>query len=478
MSVATKPDVGAYALDAEQFLRMSMDLCSVTSADGYFLWLNASWSRTLGWSEAELRSRPLMEFVHPDDRASTAALLAHSQPGEAVEQFRNRYSCKSGAWRWLEWNAIKRADGTWYCITRDVTESQASATELRRREELLRMASEVSRTGHWLIDLPRDRVIWSDQVYRIHGRDPKNYTPDLNKGIEAYHPDDREHVQECVQRAIEHRTPFEFECRLMRPDGTERLVQSIGRPDVDPATDEVTGVFGVFRDITDDDRSRRYQELEQFAYVAAHDLRQPAGTVQSFVTLLLKSVDEPTEQQQLFARYIQQAASRLTQLITDLKSYAESGARVDLAPVNCQEVVDAVLVDTRPLVEVDGGEVRVEDLPDVVANDALLRQVFQNLLTNAARFRSADRPLRVHIYAKACDDRVGIFVEDNGMGFDNAHAKYIFEPFRRLNTRREGSGIGLSIARRMIHQCGGELWTRGEEGVGALFWVDLPLARD
>ncbi len=237
----------------ERFAEYAADMLCVADTDGYFVWLNPAWEM-LGWTLEELMSRPYLEFVHPDDQPNTdaeASSLATNRP--LTLQFVNRYRRADDTYCWLEWSSFRAEDGYIYAVARDVSARIEQQLRQERLVRQLRQAEKLTRTGNWYVDLASEHVEWSPEVYRIHGR-PQSYTPTLADGIEAYHPDDRARVQECVERGIIEGSPWTFELRIVRPNGAIRQVRSIGEPEYDP-DGNVIGLFGVFCDITDDQRA-------------------------------------------------------------------------------------------------------------------------------------------------------------------------------------------------------------------------------
>lgn len=463
--------------DLAPFFALSQDLMAVANTER-FLWLSPRWSELLGWTDEELSSGPFLQFVHPDDAAATVEAAAELNRGKLVVQFQNRYRCRDGQYRWLEWNASPR-DGRLYCVARDVTERVRVEERLRHRAELVALAEDIFHTGHWYIDLVDDDVFWSPEIYRIHGRDPATFSPSLADGIDAYHPEDRNRVTELVNRAIDQQVAFEFELRIVRPTGEVRRVHSVGRPHHD-RTGAMIGILGVFQDITDDPRVRRVEQLEQFAYVAGHDLRSPIRTIRNIITILEEDYELPwdDEGQALWGR-MSGAIDRLDRLVKDLASYTRAGIVPTPSKVSTQQVLAWVLNELGPRFEAASGSVDVaDDLPLVRAEGSRLGQVVLNLLDNALQYSGA-RPPRVSVgwEADPGGKTVTLSFRDQGIGFDPSDAERIFEPFRRLGLADpQRTGIGLAIVRQLVEGMGGQVWATGRPGEGATFFVRLDRA--
>lgn len=457
----------------ELFAHQTPDLLCTASLEGQFTWLNDRLSEVLGVPKEDLLDKPFLSFVHPDDLPATLDELSALAEGKKVFEFTNRYRTGDGGWVWLQWNS-RVEDGVIYAIARDVTDREEAQAANQRRIVLLEQAERLMGLGHWFVDLVNDSVTWSTEVFRIHGLDPAHHTPTLAHGIDAYHPDDCQMVGDVVARAIEDQEPFEFEARIVRPGGEIRWVHSIGEPQIDPLTRATTGIFGAFRDITDDSRCRRARELEQFAHVASHDLKEPARTVRAYMELLGEEV-VPTlaSPMDTWWTYVRDAAERMEELIDSLHDYAQAGHAVTLEPVALGPLVQGITQDLSQLItDADGTVIVVRELPTVFGDGPRLRQVFQNLIANALKFRG-DSPPEIEISAQADGEDWVIRCADNGRGFSPADAARVFEPFHRLGRDVAGTGMGLAVVQRVVTECGGTTWATGELGKGAVFHVRL-----
>lgn len=227
------------------------------------------------------------------------------------------------------------------------------------------------------------------------------------------------------------------------------------------------------------DLARSNRDLAQFAYVASHDLQEPLRMVSSFTQLLAKrysgKLDEEADE---FISYAVDGASWMQGLINDLLAYSRGGTRgKPLAPAAIDAVLDRALGNLQKTVEETAAEIVRDPLPTVLGDDAQLVQLFQNLLSNAMKFRG-ERVPRIKIRAeRTSTGKEWIFsIQDNGIGIDPQYAEQVFVIFQRLHTRTEypGTGIGLAICKKIVERHGGRIWVESEPGQGTTFFFALP----
>ena len=222
------------------------------------------------------------------------------------------------------------------------------------------------------------------------------------------------------------------------------------------------------------------RDLEQFAYVASHDLQEPLRMVSSFVGLLRgrygASVDGKGRE---YMQYAIEGAQRMQSLVIDLLNYSRAGRTMQLAPVDTQKAFDAAMANLKPAVTESGAVVTVEKLPMALGDHSQLIQLFQNLIANAIKFRGSEPP---KIRCGACVDSGywTFYVRDNGIGIKPEHFDRIFLIFQRLHTRQHypGTGVGLAVCKRIIERHGGRIWIESELGKGATFYFTLQHAED
>lgn len=226
--------------------------------------------------------------------------------------------------------------------------------------------------------------------------------------------------------------------------------------------------------------ARSNAELEQFAYVASHDLQEPLRMVSAYVQLFEKRykghVDEQADK---YIHYAVDGARRMEALIAALLEYSRAGrAEIQTETVDLERVLDRLSVTLEGAIEESGAIVTHDVLPAVRSDETQLARVFQNLLGNALKFRRPDVPPRVHVSAERRQHRWVFSIRDNGIGIDSGYADRIFVIFQRLHTRTEypGTGIGLAICKRIVERLGGEIWFESEPGKGTTFFFALPAA--
>lgn len=228
------------------------------------------------------------------------------------------------------------------------------------------------------------------------------------------------------------------------------------------------------------------RELEEFAYIASHDLQEPLRKVKAFGDRLQARYSSALDERGLdYLVRMQDAATRMQALIDGLLTYSRVTTKArPFVPVDLSQVAREVISDLEVRIEQARGQVETEDLPTIKADPIQMRQLLQNLIVNALKFHREDEPPVVRIYAKvpvgegaSSNGLCQILVQDNGIGFDERHTDRIFQVFQRLHGRGhyEGTGIGLATCRKIVERHGGNITAKSSPGQGATFIVTLPL---
>lgn len=222
---------------------------------------------------------------------------------------------------------------------------------------------------------------------------------------------------------------------------------------------------------------RSNAELEQIAYVASHDLQEPLRIVASYTQLLARRYGEKLDgDAHEFIAFVVEGVNRMRTLIRDLLQYSRVGSRGQpLVPTNCEVVLNHALKHLQAAIAESQAVVTHDPLPVVIAADAQLGQVFQNLIGNAIKYRDS-RPPQVHVSCQREGLNWLFSVRDNGIGLDPQYANRIFVIFQRLHGREQypGNGIGLSVCKKIVERHGGKIWVESQAGQGATFYFTLP----
>ncbi len=397
--------------------------------------------------------------------------------------------------------------------------------EARRAQARQEVALEAGRMGAWEWNIPARRVTWAPTLERIHGLPEGSFDGTFEAYQSDMHPEDRERVLSSIQRVVAERKPeHHVQYRIILPDGRVRWLETHGRLTLDEEG-QPSRLTGVCTDVTERlaleedarrlvgeqaaraeaERARQHTaelletlrraqteldqraqelarsnaDLEQFAYVASHDLQEPLRMVASYVQLLARryrgKLDEDAD---TFIRYAVDGATRMQALINDLLAYSRVGTRgKEPVPVPLEKCAERALSHLRLALEESGARVEVEPLPWVKGDETQLAQLLQNLVGNAVKFRGG-RPPRIRVSATREGDTVTVSVEDNGIGIEPQYHERIFAIFQRLHGKEEypGTGIGLSICKKIVERHGGRIWVESTLGQGSTFRFTLPAA--
>ncbi len=312
------------------------------------------------------------------------------------------------------------------------------------------------------------------------------YQPDELVGrdyIELIHPEDRNHSAFLMQEVINKPPgPSSWDTRVRRKDGNYCWVESTVSNLMNDQ--QVQAIVLHQRDIHErmearanalrqaEELTRSNLRMEEFAYTIAHDMREPLRAMSLCMQLLFAKLQLDPESQKL-AEFVVDGAGRLSALVTDLLSFARTGIEAPPEPVDLSRAVAQALKNLLFEIRECGASVSVDELPTVLSDEANLVRLFQNLISNALKYRS-EKPVIVHVSAKHEGTAWIIKVEDNGVGIAQEYHSRIFLPFTRLAKRTvAGTGLGLAVCKKIMDGFGGSIWVESEPGVGSTFAFTL-----
>lgn len=385
---------------------------------------------------------------------------------------------------------LQRTTVTRDALAEEVRVRKETEAAMRDSEERFRQLAENIREVFYIHDRTgRDLEYVSPAYEDIWGRRCEDVYADPTAWISAIYPDDRERVEEAWWRKCA-TGGYSEEYRMLRPDGSIRWIWDRSVPVRDKDGD-VYRIVGIAEDITRRKRDeqelkdaaaaleRSNEELEQFGYVASHDLQEPLRMVTSYLQLLERryrgKLDADADE---FIHYSMDGAQRMQQLISDLLLYSRLGTRGEaFSPVDSNEVIADVLRNLKVLIAQERAEVTHDDLPKVTVDRGQVVQLFQNLVGNAIKYHGDEAP-KIHISAAKSTGGWVFSVRDNGIGIDAKWSGRIFGMFQRLHTPDEysGTGIGLAVCKRIAERHGGTIWFDSEVGKGSTFSFSIKSA--
>jgi signal transduction histidine kinase/DNA-binding NarL/FixJ family response regulator len=372
----------------------------------------------------------------------------------------------------------------------DELELRRAARQVLEAQRLLALAESLAGVGHWRLRRKDNRLTWSDEVYRIHGLDPARFTPELNACIGFYHPDDRATVADAVRVALETRSGFSFQLRLLRADGALRHVACRGVCELD-ADNEPVAVFGVFQDVTEqaalveaaDAASRAKSD---FLANMSHELRTPLNSIIGFTHVLVRDDRLGPEHRHQLMR-IEEAGRGLLTVVNDVLDFSkmqEEGVKLSIRPFSPVRLLENLTALAHPQAT-DKGLSLVVDYPQdksgLVEGDVdRLRQVLGNLLSNAIKF-TAKGQVRLGLQTRRREDRWQMVfqVSDTGIGIATDQIETLFKRFAQadgsISRRYGGTGLGLAISKRLVEAMDGTIEVWSEPGYGSTFEVRVSL---
>ena len=435
-------------------------------------------------------------------------------------------------------NAFNEDNGNYIgtvSIIHDNTESTKIKKALEENYERLQEAQRIGKTGNWEWDIKSNIITVSDGLYWIYGIDPGQFVK-YETILDMVVDEDQQIVNDTLEKALREHQPFKYDVTIRRNDGNFREIFCNGEVITDYAGHPLK-IVCVEQDITErkeiehalweaknelestvkrrtkelnqtnkllqnelDERKvteeklkesekelksmieelkRSNDELQQFAYITSHDLQEPLRTISSFTQLIERrykgQMDSNADE---FIEYIVDATKRMQELIKDLLEYSRVTTQgKEFKLVNTEEILQKTISNLHAAIEENNAEISYEKLPEVMADSRQIGQLFQNLISNAIKFRKKDKKPKISVSASENESEYIFSVSDNGIGIEKEYFDRIFTIFQRLHTREEyqGTGIGLSISKKIVERHGGRIWVESEPDNGSTFYFALPV---
>jgi PAS domain S-box-containing protein len=369
-------------------------------------------------------------------------------------------------------------------------------TARRRADQTSRLLASIVQSSNDAIfskDLNARVTSWNAGAERIFGFSAQEM---LGRSILKIFPSDRSEELSGIMQRVARGERIEQYQTIRRTKSGDLLNVAITISPVPDPMGRIMGASVISRDITEQVRAAERlaqlnadlqrsnevlaatnQDLERFAFIASHDLQEPLRMITAYSQLLIKSHSgEFTSEATVFVDHIVSGTTRMRELLADLLAYTEIRSRDEepLELVDLNTVLEDVRQNLKASIDESGTEVTSDRLPIVRAYRAHFQPLFQNLIGNAIKYRSA-RPPRIHVSVQEKDGGLQFSVSDNGIGIEPEYHKQIFEVFRRLHGRKiPGTGVGLAICQRVVERYGGRIWVESQPGVGSTFRFTAP----
>ncbi|OQP66771.1 PAS domain S-box protein [Niastella populi] len=502
-------------------IQSSDDAIISKTLDGTITSWNNSAERIFGYTSHEMIGTPITRIV-PDDRLDEEPqILERLKRGERIDHFETKRITKDGRLLdiSLSISPVKNNKGVIIGaskIARDITAQKRivqrireSEDKIRVSEERLRLAVEIAEMGMWDLDLTTGLTTTSSEHRKILGY---SKTVQWSKAMfmQMVHPADRTMVEQAFLNALKTGN-ISYEARVIRNDNKERWLRVNGTTIYDKKHTPVR-LLGTVLDITDQKKAKEElenmvlartrelltsneeleksnHELEQFAYIASHDLQEPLRKIQTFADMVKDHLHDREMSEKYFNKiYI--SAKRMSTLINDVLNYSRLTKTVEqFIKTDLNKVLKDVLSDYELLIEQKKAVINYSELPTIKGIPLQLHQLFANLISNSLKFsetapaiaitaRTLNRE-EVKEHPRLIEDKpyVQLVFQDNGIGFEQQHTEQIFVIFQRLNNQRSysGTGIGLALCKKIVDHHEGIIIAKSEPGQGAAFTVILPV---
>lgn len=373
-----------------------------------------------------------------------------------------------------------------------IFENDKAQKEISMANERYKAASKATQDAIWDYNIQSNELYWGDGYWRTFALKPKSESENFDLWESLIFSEDRDRVINGIKTAIDTQSDFwNDDYRFKNGNGTYVFVTDSGMI-IKDANGNPIRMIGAMRDITERKKNELMLldlnkslekkanelflsnvELERFAYVASHDLQEPLRMVSSFLQLLQKKYkNELDETANKYIHFAVDGADRMKKLILDLLEYSKVGSNNDkLEIVDLNDTVDQILKNFKLSIEENKAIITVDNLPKIKALKVQMMQLFQNLISNAIKYKHPRRNPEITIKCEELKDQYKFSISDNGIGIDPKYYQKVFVIFQRLHNSSQytGTGIGLAICKKIIDKHHGEIWLESEIGVGSTF---------
>ena len=469
----------------------------ISDSDGRFVTVNASASRLSQYTEQELLQMSIYDFLTQDDMQEKPLQFDAIREGKTVVVERVM-KLKDGSLNHLEITSKLLTDGRLLSLVRDVAERKKAEAAILLSNERYNLVSKATNDAIWDFNiLTGVTTRTGDGFKNLFGYENESANEAELHWTKLIHPDDLVNVTTSEQAIFNNPEEhyWEQEYRFLKKDGNYAFVYDKGYI-IRDAAGKAIRMIGAMQDITRQKENESHliklnesllaksyelansnAELEQFAYVASHDMQEPLRMVTSFLLLFEKKyktgIDETGKK---YIHFAVDGAKRMRQIILDLLDFSRVGQNyIEPKELDLTELIQDIQSLYRKEIEEKKAVISTGELPLIIASESPIRQVFQNLISNALKYGRDETPVRISIQAIDFDDHWQFSVVDNGIGISKEYYEKIFVIFQRLHNLEKfsGTGIGLAVTKKIIEKLGGKIWVQSDEGEGSTFYFTI-----
>lgn len=440
-----------------------------------------------------------IQDVHPDDRLKLRTAIEKAMHDGLYEcQYRYIRNKKlkilhsRGKVYFDKTNPVKMV-GT---VT-DVTEKEKLILRLKESEDLSKQAQALTKTGNWKWSIDNDTIEWSDEMYRIYGLEPQCEKITFERFLSFIHEDDRNRRMGEIADALKSGHSADYIMRIVSNDGKEKVLKGRGEVILDK-NHLSKGMLGTCQDITNEHKLteelkrkneellRKNRDLESFNFIASHDLQEPLRKIQLYSNrILAEGAHEIPGQLLRYFNRISSASGRMQKMIADfLMFYHAMSAKETIEGFDLNLIIEEITHEMKEVIENKKARIIFEKLPEISGVRLHIHQMLKHLISNALKFSKKNEPPEIRIRSSFENSNEGktyvrLSIADNGIGFDPKYTDRIFELFQRLHNDEEysGSGIGLSLCKKIAEDHHGWIAVTSEEEKGSEFCVYLPVKK-
>jgi PAS domain S-box-containing protein len=492
--------------NSERYFRQLADTVPVviwiTRPNGLCSYVNKKWHTFTGQTDHDTKDFGWQNAIHPEHRTMVLENFLSAHKNETVFSAQYLLRHRSGVYRWVtEHGSPKFGQGGKFegliGTVLDIHEQKIAEEKIKESENRFRTLAETLPQLVWMMNGHQELEYLSESWKKYTGVD--NF---LDAWRYTLHPDDKRSLLRSIKSAVKKQEGFTHEIRLRNRSGRYRWFYSVGEP-VKSSTGVIIKWIGSLTDIEEqkkfrekledivDHRTRELkrsnEDLQQFAHVASHDLKEPVRKVRTFLSRLKDELGNSlTDKASQYMDKIETSSKRIAAMIDGVLQYSIlDSVENPMEQVNMMEIVENIIHDLEiPITEKQAIFI-YKNLPVINGSKVLLYQLFYNLISNSLKFSRTDVILKISIRYEQSSHRGNsknsvldhkLIIEDNGIGFSPGDADVIFQPFSRLHPKHEyeGTGLGLALCRKIVERYGGQMFAYSVPGQGATFTILLP----